>query len=180
MSVVVIEDGDVLRIIGVNDSPTSATAELRYGLFQLGGAYDFDQGQNVTLAANAATPLTSFPRAEWTTPTNQIVFAVLTRGTEVLARNKLVLPRFVELNWSAAAPTIHLEDGQAIFRCATFVWGVCLDLNGEQQVADNMFDLFPGQDYSIAWPSTSQSTPPPTILAIGNLVKDSSLLRAGA
>ena len=179
LSVVVIEDGDVVRIIGVNDSPTSATAELRYGLFQLGGAYDLDQRQNVTLAANAATPLASFPRAAWTTPTNQIAFAVLTRGTEVLARNKLVLPRFVELNWSAAAPTIHLENGKAIFRSATFAWGVCLDLNGQQQLADNVFDLYPGQDYAIAWPSTSQSAPPPTILAIGNLVKDSSLLGAG-
>ena len=176
---VVIEDGDVVRIIGVNDSPTSATAELRYGLFQLGGAYDIDLRQNVTLAANAATSLASFPRAAWTTPTNQIAFAVLTRGTEVLARSKLVLPRFVELNWSAAAPTLHFEDAKAIFRCATFAWGVCLDLKGEQQIADNMFDLYPGQDYAIAWPSTSQPTPPPLILAIGNLVKGSSLLGAG-
>lgn len=167
VSVVVIEDGDVVRIIGVNDSPTAATAELRYGLFQLTGGYDLDQRQAVTLAANAATPLASFPRGAWTSPTSQIAFAVLSRGSEVIARNKLVLPRFAELTWATATPTIRLEAGQAIFRSATFAWGVCLDLDGQQPLADNLFDLYPGQDYALAWPSTT----PPTILAIGNLME---------
>ena len=165
LSVVVIEDGDVVRVIGVNDSPTAATLDLRYGLFTLGGDYIVDQRLAVTLAANAATPLASFPRAAWTSPTSQLTFAVLSRDGAVVARNKLALPRYVELTWAPAKPTIRLEAGRAVFSSPTFAWGVCLDLDGIEQLADNFFDLYPGQEYSIAWSSTT----PPTILAIGNL-----------
>ncbi len=167
VSVVVIEDGDVVRVIGVNDSPTAATAELHYGLFGLAGGYAVDQRTPVTLAANAATPLASFPRAAWTSPTSQLAFAVLSRNGQVIARNKLVLPRFAELAWAAATPTVRLETGRAVFSSATFAWGVCLDLDGKAMLADNLFDLYPGQDYAIAWSGTT----PPTILAIGNLTK---------
>ncbi len=167
VSVVLIEDGDVVRIIGVNDSPTAAAVELRYGLFGLGGGYPVDQQVAVTLAANAATPLASFPRAAWTSPTAQIAFAVLSRDGAVVARNKLVLPRFVELTWAVATPMVRLESGRAVFSSATFAWGVCLDLDGIAPLADNFFDLYPGQEYAIPW---SGSTPP-TIVAIGNLTK---------
>ncbi len=29
--------------------------------------------------------------------------------------------------------------------------GVCLDLTGEQKLEDNMFDLYPGMEYSVLW-----------------------------
>ena len=46
----------------------------------------------------------------------------------------------------------------------TFAWGVCLDLDGEQPLADNFFDVYPGQPYAIDWPAAL----PPRILGVGN------------
>jgi hypothetical protein len=32
-----------------------------------------------------------------------------------------------------------------------FVWGVCLDIDGEKNISDNCFDLLPGIPYTIPW-----------------------------
>ena len=38
-----------------------------------------------------------------------------------------------------------------VFESEDFVWGVTLDIDGESNVSDNCFDLFPGIPYSIPW-----------------------------
>jgi hypothetical protein len=43
------------------------------------------------------------------------------------------------------------------FQSEVFVWGACIDINGESKVTDNCFDLLPGVPYTIPW--TEKGTP---------------------
>lgn len=165
VGVVVHEDGDRIVVTGVNDTPQAVTAELRHGLFALAGGHPLEQRSMVTLAANAATELASFPRAAWTDVQRQMAFAELSAGGRLLARHRLALPLMREMQWPAARPEVRLEGGMAVFTSPVFVWGVCLDLDGERDLADNFFDLYPGQPYAIPWSGSAA----PRILALGNL-----------
>ncbi|HVF74481.1 MAG TPA: hypothetical protein VM938_05485 [Acidimicrobiales bacterium] len=162
--VVAATDGDVV-VHGVNDTTDPVEGTLRYGVFGLKGGYPVDLGDEVTLEPNSATVLGRFPRSEWTDPTGSLAFAVLERDGELVARNRLVLPVFHELAWASSDLTVTCADGQAVFESETFVWGVCLDLDGEVPLADNFFDVYPGIPHAIAWDAAT----PPKVLHIGNL-----------
>jgi beta-mannosidase len=68
------------------------------------------------------------------------------------------------MRWTPAAVNVRVDDGRAVFSSEGFAWGVCLDLDGETALADNFFDVYPGQPYSIAWPHAE----PPRILFTAN------------
>ena len=165
ISVVVHEDGERIVITGVNDTPAEVHGELRHGLFALGGGYALERRGAVALPANAATELASFAKSAWTDVKAQLAFAELSLGGALVARHRLMLPLPVELAWQPAQVSVRVEGGKAIFTSPTFVWGVCLDLDGERALADNYFDLFPGAPYAIPWPWAV----PPTIIGVGNL-----------
>ena len=167
--VVVVADDEQVAVVGINETELSVTGELRYGVFDLaGGAYPLDFQLPVTIPANSAREIAGFSRDQWEREDASMAFAVLTRDGRVLARNRLVVPLFKDLKWSAAGPDDLrvTRDGNAVtFSSDRFVWGVCLDLNGEEALADNFFDLYPGQSHSIVWPREEA----PSILRVGNL-----------
>jgi len=165
VNVVVACEGDEVAIFGVNDGDRPCVAQLRYGVFELGGAYPFDQVRDVCLAPNASTRLASFPKAHWTSPDASAAFAVLASDGKLLARNRLFLERFKNLRWSRHQITVRCEAGRAVLESPTFAWAVCLDLNGEQPLSDNFFDLYPGLPHVIAWPHKDT----PGIVKVGNL-----------
>ena len=166
---------DEIVIFGINDTSEPVTADLRYGLFTLAGTYPLDRCARVTLEPNAPTTLASFPRSAWKNPKSSLAFAELSepataltkRGysRKLIARHRLVLPLFKELKWSPAKVKVTVRNGRATFESETFVWGVCLDLDGERRLPDNFFDLYPGIPYSIPWRSRAK----PRVLYTGNL-----------
>jgi beta-mannosidase len=91
---------------------------------------------------------------------------VLTKDGQVIAKNRLVLPLFKELSWAPAKPEVTVKDGVATFTSQSWAWGVCLDLDGGDGLADNFFDVFPGLPHRIPWTGTEK----PRILRVGNLV----------
>ncbi len=166
ISVVVVNENDRVEVFGINDTPQAVTATLRFGLFSLAGEYTVDESAQVTLRANASTPIGSFPADRWTDPQSSAAFAMLHDANgQLLARNRLLLPLFRDIEWPTSQPTVRVENGRAIFQSENFAWNVCLDLDGETPLADNLFDLYPGVPYAIAWPHSS----PPRILRVGNL-----------
>jgi beta-mannosidase len=166
VSVVLAEVGDEVAVFGVNDTQETIQAELRHGLFAIAGGWPIDRSAKVTLAPNASTRLGAFKRSEWTDPNTTLAAAVLTRDGAVIARNRLALPFFKELAWAPARPQVTVKDGVATFASETFAWGVCLDLDGEAGLADNLFDLYPGVPHRIPWTRKEA----PRILHVGNLV----------
>jgi beta-mannosidase len=165
ISVVVAEAGQDVCVFGINDTNETISADLRFGLCTMSGRYPLDRTEKVTLAPNASTRLTSFPRSSWREPHESAAFAMLLRRGALLARHRLFLPLAKEMRWSPMKVAVRLQDGQAVFDSATFVWGVCLDLDGERALADNFFDIYPGVPYRIDWDQSE----PPRVLHVGDL-----------
>lgn len=169
VSVVVAEDGDDVVVFGINDGSHPISGELRYGIFNTRGGYPLDVTAHVELAANASTRIAAFPRRDWRqcdpAATKTGAFAILSRDGQLISRNRLFLPFLKDLALEKANVRVRLEGEKAIFDSSAFVLGVCLDLNGEERLPDNFFDLYPEMPYELPWCGTS----PPKILYAGNM-----------
>ena len=165
--VVVTREDDFVRIYGVNDG-AERDAELRYGIMNLEGAYPFDESLPVTLAANSSTLLVEFSAALWDQlgVESHVAFAIVSECGYELSRDTLILPLYREMTWPAAEVNVEWADGTARFSSATFAWRVCLDLDGDQPLPDNFFDIYPGIPTVLQWP---ESMGRPAILQTGNV-----------
>jgi beta-mannosidase len=171
VSLVLVEDAehDQIVVYGINETEGSISGVLRYGVFSLGGLYPHDYELPVTLHANRSNELAAFPRSDWKAPEATSAFAVLLQERRVIARNRLILPSFREMDWPAVSPQdikVTRTQGTATFVCDRFAWAVCLDLDGEATLADNLFDLYPKMPHTISWDRHEE----PRILRIGNLM----------
>jgi len=166
VTVVVVAEDDAKDVVvyGVNETREAVTASLRFGVFTLAGRYPVDRAADVTLPPNASTPIARFPRRLWAKPNTSAAFATLTVDGQEVARDRLLLPLFKEIRWPRAKVRVTCRNGKATFTSAVFAWRVCLDLDGERKMADNFFDLFPGQPHTIDWPLRT----PPKVLFVGN------------
>lgn len=165
--VVLVEQEGEIRVYGINETPKPVEGELDYGVVALAGSYPLRKREPVVLPPNASTVIAAFPAAKWTKRTATIAFAMLWKGDRLVARNRLFNPTFREMAWSKPVLAVRLEKGEAVFESDVFVWGVCLDLDGETKLADNFFDVFPGVPYRMKWTRKR----PPEVLYVGNLVK---------
>lgn len=167
LHVVVAQEDDDVVVFGVNETRQPWCGTLRYGVFNLAGGYPLDRCASVQLAPNASTRIASFRKREWKDPSSSAAFAMLMQGEKLVARNRLVLPFFKDLKWPVAKLTVKVTRGQAVFSSDTFVWGVCLDLDGERSMPDNFFDVYPGVPHVIPWKGGAK----PAVLFTGNLAK---------
>jgi beta-mannosidase len=165
VSVVVAEEGGEVAVFGINETAEAVSAELRYGIFKLGGGFPMDRRAAAELPPNSSVRLAGFPLGAWKDQKGSAAFAMLEDGGRLVARHRLFLPRFKDLRWAPARIRVRLEKGRAVFESPTFAWGVCLDLDGERQLADNFFDIYPGVAYSIPWKGRRS----PKVLRVGNL-----------
>ncbi len=162
-----VHDESRVRIIGINDTPSAVNGMLRFGIFNFDGKYDVDQQINVELKPGAACEIASFDSSQWKSPDQSAAFATLSSGDQPLARNRLILPMYKEMRWPVTDVRIEMRRGRAVFHSDTFAWNICLDLNGDLDLADNFFDVYPGQPYTIDWSHEK----PPTIVRIGNAIQ---------
>jgi len=148
-------EGDKILIFGVNELPEAWHGEVRYGVYKLAGGLPIDKTLTVTLPPNTSTVIGELSVSELNGigPRNAGAFAVLFSDGEVVAQNRLFLARFKDLNWAEPDIRVERRGGKAVFSCDSFVWGVCLDPECDSQVPDDLFDLIPGIDYAIDWPS---------------------------
>ena len=167
VTVVVADDGATITVYGVNDTPQPWAGTLRWGLFTLAGARPVEETQAVSLPANAATPLASFPRAQWEALglTQSGAFAVLFDGDRLYAQHRLFLARFKELAFTQPHITLRRDGDTLTLTSDAFAWGVCLDLDGELPLADNCVDLLPGIPYTMPWRDACGD---PRVLRVGN------------
>jgi beta-mannosidase len=167
ITVVLAEEGDQVTVWGVNDTPEDWTGVLRHGLFRFDGATPRDETFAVTLPANMSAQLTQIPLKDWDKQGAKRTgaFGVLVEGERVVAQHRLLRERFKCLKLPRPDIDVVVENGVARFRSSGFVWGVCLDLDGEAPLADNAFDLLPGLEYTVPWPEGLEA---PRILHTGN------------
>ncbi len=107
--------------------------------------------KNVSLPANASTVIASFDKATYEKAgySDHGAFAVLKKNDETVSQHKLFLNKFKDIVFEKPDITIQHNGNMAIITSPVFVWGVCIDINGEENYTDNCFDLFPGIPYSV-------------------------------
>lgn len=164
VAVVLADEGDEVGVFGVNDTDEPATGTLRFGLVDVDGAYVLDRTIEADVRPNASTRLASFPKSAWPEPTRTIAFAMLQRDGETVARGRLILPLFKEMAWPDPQLKVRLDGDSAVFETDRYCWGVCLDLDGDEPIGDNFFDVWPGIPHRVAWARSAA----PTIVKIGN------------
>lgn len=159
VTVALAQVGQEIAVFGVNDTDRPAPAKLRYGPFALSGSPWRPVEAEAELAPNASTLLASMPISE-----AGGFAAELALKDGGLRRDRLFLETFANLQ--LVPPDIRVEvcHGKAHFTSDSFVWAVCLDVEGEMDLADNCFDLLPGITHSIDW-NHSQA---PTVVWCGN------------
>ncbi len=165
LHVVVAEEKNEIVVFGINEHSQAWSGTLCYGIFNLAGGRPLERTVPAILPPNASTRIASFKKSEWKNPAASAAFAMLMRGDEPVARNRLFLPFFKDLKWAAPHLKVRLDKGKAIFTSDTFVWGVCLDLNGDKPMPDNFFDVYPDIPHVIPWRNARK----PEIVCVGNL-----------
>jgi len=167
LTVGIAVETDRVRVFGINEGLTWK-GDLHWGLFAMQGGFPLDIQIPVNLAANASSLIDEFPLSEWQRHgvNSHGAFAILSQDGREIARDRLFLPFFKDLDWPEARVSIRQEANNAIFESQTFAWRVCLDLDGEKALPDNFFDVYPGIPTVIQW---SKTLGKPNILRIGNL-----------
>jgi len=154
-----MENGRI-KVIGINDLPELWKGTVKYGIFTLDGEYLQSELNYAEIGPDKSACLASFcedPRG--------IPFAALFKDGVPVARNRLFTQRFYEMEWSGEKPAVRREGKYAVFSAKSFVWGVCIDLDGAEALGDNFFDVWPGESYRIPWP---EAKPLPEILYFGS------------
>ncbi len=168
VQVIVAVEGDEVIIVGVNDTVDAWHGEVQYGMFCMSGEMPLSIIRDVQLNPNAATVLGRFAMSEWKAAgtCNTGAFALLRKDGNMVAQNRMFVAPFKDLRWSKPNISMERRENSIVFSSPVFVWGVCIDLDGEATLPDNAFDLLPGIAYEIPW---AADQPDPQIQRIGSL-----------
>jgi len=151
ISVVVADENSKINIYGINEKPEKWKGKLQYGIFKTNGEIPFNKARNVTLPPNASTLIASFDKSTFEKAglSNHGAFAVLNKKNVTVSQHRLFLSKFKDISLLKPEIKIDWEGNLAIISSPVYVWGLCLDIDGESNISDNCFDLLPGIPYTI-------------------------------
>ncbi|MHB9056865.1 MAG: glycoside hydrolase family 2 protein [Paludibacteraceae bacterium] len=152
VNVVIAEDGNKINVYGINDGLSEWKGKLQYGIFKNKGGYLINDNKEVSLPANASTVIASFDKSVYEKAgyTTNGAFAVLRNLDNLpVSQYKMLMAKFKDIVFEKPQISIEQKNGYAILTSPVFVWGVCLDINGESSIKDNCFDLLPGIPYYV-------------------------------
>jgi beta-mannosidase len=153
VTVVVALENDSVKIFGVNDGPAAWQGTVRYGICRLAGGMQLDKSLAVAVPANASVMLAAFPVEQWRVADTKasVAFGLLEQNGKTVAQYRLFIDRFKDLKFSKPVVRITRGKDSVTFQSDVFVWGACIDTNGESNIPDNCFDLLPGIPYNMPW-----------------------------
>jgi beta-mannosidase len=160
--VIVAAAADGADVFCCNDGPASRELELECGTTTLDGAAR-TRRHLLELAAGSTTLAEHLVKPEG--DDRDIAFiALLRENDEIVSRSRLLGGPFATLRWRD--PQIEVTNGvkSTAFVSRRFVLGVCLDLDGERYLDDNLFDLYPNIPHTVRWSGDA----PPRVLFCGN------------
>jgi beta-mannosidase len=149
--VVVAEESNNINIYGINEKQQPWKGKLQYGLFSTVGKFPVNELKNVTLLPNTSTIIASFDKSAFVKAgiKNHGAFAVLKDNETIISQHRLFLARFKDLALQKPQLSIKQSGDKTIITSPVYVWGVCLDIDGESDISDNCFDLLPGIPYMV-------------------------------
>ena len=145
---------DNLEFVISNDLPNEFHGRLRYGIMGYNGTALLDKTVPVTIKENVSMPAVCMPAGAYPTLNgeNTIVFCILyDENGKRISDNHLLLSKYYEMKLEQPNIQIDFKGETAVFTTDKPAFGVCLDLDGTNQLDDNMFDLLPGIPYTIGW-----------------------------
>ncbi|MGI6296413.1 MAG: beta-mannosidase [Armatimonadota bacterium] len=155
ITVIAAVEEDKVLFFGVNDTAKSWQGEMRFGFFNFAGGLPVDETHTAILPANSSTKISELPLSglQELGFDRAGAFVQLSQNDKAIAQDRLLMERFKDLQWPE--PKINIERrGETIaFSSDTFVWSACLDPECDSPLSDDVFDLIPGIDYVINWPS---------------------------
>jgi len=151
IGVVVAVEGSKINIYGINEKQQPWKGKLQYGLFETSGNFPINESKNVTLPPNTSTIIASFEKDAFENAgiKNHGAFAVLKDKETIISQHRLFLARFKDLILLKPQVSIKQSGDIAIITSPVYVWGLCLDIDGESDISDNCFDLLPGIPYKV-------------------------------
>lgn len=133
-------------IYGINDHLAQKKGKLTFG-------YAFADGSGiklneylVILPPNNSAVIAHIDNL----PNGAIPFAELEVNGAPIARRRFVEQAYNTLGLKPTEIRVEISDDYAVYTADSFVFGVCLDLDGDDgNLSDNFFDLFPGRPYRV-------------------------------
>lgn len=145
LDIVVGENG--LDVYGINEYLEAREAKLVFGMAGPDGADLHLQEEAVTLEANTSTVLLHM---DGPLPAQAIPFAELYVDGRLVARRRFVDKPYNTLGLRPSEIRVTVDGDTATYVSDSFVFGVCLDLDGEDgALSDNYFDLYPSRPYTV-------------------------------
>lgn len=151
INIVVFEDGDKISICGINEKQFSWKGKLQYGLFETAGSLTVNNTKNIVLPPNSSKIVASFEKKELKEAgiNNHGAFALLKENDKIVSQHRLFLVKFKDLILPQPQIAVKQSKDKVIITSPVYVWGLCLDINGESDIPDNCFDILPGIPYLI-------------------------------
>jgi len=143
------DDTARILIYVVNDSESNTEVLVKAGNFTPQGELKFLIETTVRVNSRASVKVATIERDE-----AKIAFAMVYDGNnQLIDWDRMLFHKVKHLHLEK--PKIKIETrirgGKSIARysCDSWVWGVFLDVDGEAQIEENVFDLFPGIPFDI-------------------------------
>lgn len=149
LRVIVLKDGEGFAVVVNSDYMKKCKCILRVGVFNCSGKYIHDESIEIIVPENSRDEYFRFPKDIELT-NSDIPFAIVydDKGN-VLSQNRFIGNKYFELPLLPSDISVSTNDGEIILNSDVFVMGVCIDIQGDPVIEDNMFDLFPGISYKI-------------------------------
>ncbi|MHB1452962.1 MAG: glycoside hydrolase family 2 protein [Saccharofermentanales bacterium] len=146
---IVVDTGAGFGIMVNNDAIHEGTYVLKYGAFDCGGNYLVNEEIGITAAANSCAAYALIPEAEGITPLHIVFSALYTCDGQMISQNRYLTPRFFELPLEKSTIESYLDGEYTVFESGRFVLGACTGIEDDDNIADNLFDLFPNVPYRV-------------------------------
>ena len=145
VTVNIVKTAEGYEVWGVNEYLTEKPAHLVYGAGYGDGTDLTVTETDLILPANTSACLAKFTADE-----GKIPFAELKAEGEPIARRRFVDKPYNTVGLKKCDIRVEKNGDTATYTADSFVFGVCLDLNGEDAgLSDNYFDLYPGRPYTV-------------------------------
>ena len=132
---------------GINDTTEEVPVHLVFGTAHADGSGLCLRETDAVLPANNSAVIAHY---DFDFAPGVIPFAELYRDGILTARRRWVDKPYHTLGLRPSDIRVTYSDGCATYCSDRFVFGVCLDLNGEDGgLSDNFFDLYPGRPYTV-------------------------------
>jgi beta-mannosidase len=152
VNTVVAIENDSVKFFGVNDGRSDWQGTIHYGIFRMKGGFQVDKSGFATIPSNSSVILAVIPYTQWKEDRKVSgAFSILEQNSKIVAQSRLFTERFKNITFSNPVVKIIRSKDSVTLLSDVFVWGVCLDIDGEKNISDNCFDLLPGIPYTIPW-----------------------------